>query len=183
MDADLAINHQIYPSDLSYYQELIKYDTPQDPINKCILQAAKKYKVHPDYIYTLSMAEGGTTGKYRKNNDGTHDMGIMQINYERWAIDMPRIGYQVDWRLALKHTCTNIEVGTIIFKHRAKGVQNELTAMANYHWFVNVDKNKPHYVYKKRIARIYLALQQDKERFANTGKLNGKLRCRYASCN
>ncbi|EGQ9239457.1 lytic transglycosylase domain-containing protein [Vibrio vulnificus] len=182
MDANLSIDHIISPTDQSYYEALIQYDTPEVPRNRCILQAARKYSVHPDYIYTLSMAEGGETGKYRKNNDGTHDIGDMQINYERWAIDIERIGFKVDWVMALKHTCTNIEIGAIIFKHRSSGVTDELTAMANYHWYVNTSFNDPHFTYKKRISRIYLDVLKDKQRFTKTGTVNGKLRCRYASC-
>lgn len=181
--ADLPINHTMSDYDVAYYQTLAKSENVRDPIATCLLKAARKYKIHPDYIYTIAMAEGGATGKYRKNNDGTHDMGVMQINYETWAVEFPRIGYKVDWRMTLKNTCTNVEAGTIIYRYRSKGVKDELTAMANYHWYVNAKENKkPHYVYKNRITPIYLALLQDKKEFMTTGKVNAELRCRYANC-
>lgn len=179
----LPLDHDISTYDMAYYQTLAQSQAQREPIANCILRAAKKYNIHPDYIFTLAMAEGGTTGKYRKNNDGTHDMGIMQINYERWAKDMPRIGYQVDWRKVLKNTCSNVEAGTIIFKHRSRNVSDTLTALANYHWYVNVDMNRPHHVYKARVKRIYTDLLRDKQAFIETGKLNTELRCKYAACN
>lgn len=179
---ELAIDHTMTSADSAYYQTLSTHDLPHEPLATCILRAAKKVKVHPDYLYTLSMAEGGRAGKYNQNRDGTHDIGVMQINYERWAVEFPRIGYKIDWRKVLKKTCSNVEAGAIIFRYRAKGVQDELTAMANYHWYSTVKNNGPHLKYKKRVAKIYLALLQDKQKFNQSGDLNPKLRCRYADC-
>ncbi|MEI8659218.1 transglycosylase SLT domain-containing protein [Vibrio sp. Hal054] len=172
----------VSPTDSAYYHQLTRFDTERLPLFNCILYASNKINVHPDYIYTLVMAEGGTMGKYRRNKDGTHDMGIMQINYETWAVDLPRIGWKADWRMVLKNTCSNIELGTIIYQHRAEKAKDELTGLANYHWYSTAKNKGPHFTYKERIERILKDIRADKAKFASTGVVNGTLRCKYANC-
>lgn len=182
MFADIPIDHTMDVKAVSYYEQLGQYLVNQEPLGKCILKAARKVNVHPDYIYTIAIAEGGTSGKYSKNADGTHDMGLMQINYERWWHEAKRIGYQVDWRKVLKQPCTNVLLGSIIYRYRSKPAKGAYEAMANYHWYSMVENKKPHIRYRTRLVPIYEAIVNDRKAYERTGKLNPALRCRYAHC-
>lgn len=185
MIADVPIDHIMTESQISYYEQIAARESSREPIANCILKVSKALNIHANYLYSISMAEGGQTGKYSKNADGTHDMGVMQINYERWAIDLPRIGYSTPptyWRKVLKNTCSNVLVGGIIYRHRAKPAKDALTAMANYHWYSSVKNKAPHIRYKSRISRIYNDIIEDQKSFEKTGKVNYRLRCKYAYC-
>lgn len=164
----IAIDNTITAIDLAYYESKAQHDNKF----KCILRAARHYKIHPDYIYTIVKQEAGTTGKYRRNkSDGTHDMGDMQINYETWAREFARLGYKVDWHRVLTNQCDNIIVGTKIMKIRQGTSNDALTAMANYHWYVTAENNAPHFVYKKEIAIKYRAILKDKQNFISAMQL------------
>ncbi|CCO46790.1 putative transglycosylase SLT domain protein [Vibrio nigripulchritudo SOn1] len=185
MFADIPIDHTMTQNQVSYFEQIAAKESSREPIANCILKVSNVLNIHANYLYSISMAEGGRTGKYSKNADGTHDIGVMQINYERWAVDLPRIGYAVDpsyWRKVLKNTCSNVLVAGIIYRHRAKPANDALTAMANYHWYSSVKNKAPHIRYKKRIARIYKDISADQKSFEKTGKVNIKLRCKYAYC-
>lgn len=161
MVIDLPIDNTIDVTDIQYYEH--KFDTTGDPLYRCILQAAKQWHVHPDYIYVIARQENGTTGKYRKNeSDGTHDVGRMQINYETWAVEFQRLGFHVDWRRVLFDLCDNVSVGTKIIQIRQGSADDALTAMANYHWFASANNNRPHFDYKAKITPIYEKLLTDK---------------------
>ncbi|MCG9579571.1 transglycosylase SLT domain protein [Vibrio tubiashii] len=182
MIADIPIDNQMTPDAISYYETLSEYEVNGEPLGLCILRAARKLDVHADYIYTIAIAEGGESGKYSKNADGTHDMGVMQINYERWWHEIKKIGYQVDWRKVLKQTCSNVLVGGIIYRHRAKPAKGAYEAISNYHWYSMVKNKAPHLRYKARIVPIYEDIVRDRETFQKTGELNIRLRCKYAHC-
>lgn len=182
MIVDIPVDHTMDTVTVAYYDVLSAHLVNNEPLARCVIKAAKKLNVHPDYIYTIAIAEGGTSGEYSKNADGTHDMGVMQINYERWWSEIKRIGYKVDWRKALHQPCTNVQLGGIIFRYRAKPAKGAYEAMANYHWYSSVENKKPHIRYRERLIPIYKAIVADRERFAKTGKYNPSLRCRYAHC-
>ena len=159
----LPIDNTITQTDASYYEYL--YTERRQPLARCVLRAARQFDVHPDYIYAIAKQEAGTTGKYNRNNDGTHDVGQMQINYERWAVEFKRMGYRVDWSRVLHNLCDNVMVGTVIIKHRQSTAKDALTAMANYHYFRNVKHNAPHFRYRRLVGKHYQRLLKDKQRF------------------
>ncbi|WP_390240751.1 transglycosylase SLT domain-containing protein [Vibrio sp. R78045] len=162
---DLPIDNEITVTDVAYYEYL--FEEKGMELAKCTLRAARHYKVHPDYIFTIAKQEAGTTGEYNKNKDGTHDVGKMQINYERWAVEFLRLGFKIDWARVLTNLCDNVLVGTKIIEMRQKSSKNALTAMANYHYFVNGKNPKLHYKYKGHIEKHYLRLQKSKNDFIN----------------
>ncbi|ELP5729309.1 transglycosylase SLT domain-containing protein [Vibrio vulnificus] len=165
---DLPIDNQITSVDVAFYE----MKATHDDAFRCVLRAARHYTIHPDYIYTILKQEAGTTGEYRQNeSDGTHDIGDMQINYETWAREFRRLGYQVDWRRVLKNQCDNILVGTKIIKLRQSTAKDALTAMANYHWFSTASNKQPHLKYKSEILPKYRAILREKQVFISTLQL------------
>lgn len=162
---DLPIDNQITQADVAYYHHLAH--DKKVSIAKCILRAAKHYSVHPDYIYAIAKQEAGTTGKYNRNSDGTHDMGDMQINYERWAVEFKRLGFRIDWKRVLNNQCDNVLVGTKIIQMRQGSAKNALTAMANYHYFEKAKNNAPHYRYKVLVSKHYKTILKDKAAFVS----------------
>ena len=138
---DIPIDNTITSMDLAFYEYKANKG---EKLATCVIKAARHYKIHPDYIYTIAKQEAGTTGEYRRNkSDGTHDMGQMQINYETWAEEFLRLGFKVDWSRVLYDLCDNVFVGTKIIELRQGTAKNALTAMANYHWFVNAKNKAP----------------------------------------
>lgn len=161
---DIPVNNAYTSSDIAFYQ--YKASQTNNPLYGCILRAARKFKVHPDYIYVIAKLENGKTGEYRRNeSDGTHDVGKMQINYETWAREFTRLGFYVDWPRVIHNLCDNVDVGTKIIQLRQKSATNAITAMANYHWFASAKNNKPHMTYRARVTPAYRALIEEKIRF------------------
>ncbi len=160
---ELPIDNDISSIDTAYYEFLAT--ERNDELAHCTLKAARQFSVHPDYIYSIAKQEAGTTGEYRRNADSTHDVGQMQINYERWAKEFIRLGFKVDWVRVLNNLCDNVMVGTKIIELRQSTAKDALTAMANYHYFRNVKNNAPHFRYKKLVGKHYKRLLKDKERF------------------
>ncbi|RYU63796.1 transglycosylase SLT domain-containing protein [Aliivibrio finisterrensis] len=166
---DIPIDNTITSMDLAFYEYKANKG---EKLATCVIKAARHYKIHPDYIYTIAKQEAGTTGEYRRNkSDGTHDIGQMQINYETWAEEFLRLGFKVDWSRVLYDLCDNVFVGTKIIELRQGTAKNALTAMANYHWFVNAKNKAPHFVYRKHITKKYKRLQKEKERFNESNQL------------
>ncbi|MGF1756211.1 transglycosylase SLT domain-containing protein, partial [Vibrio makurazakiensis] len=147
---ELPIDNAINQVDSAYYIHQTKIG---NELGLCVLTAARYFEVHPDYIWTIAQQEAGKTGEFSTNNDGTHDLGQMQINYEVWSKEFDRLGYVVDWTRVFNNLCDNVFVATKIIKMRQKGVSDAYTAMANYHWFYKAKYNRPHLKYKKHIVK------------------------------
>lgn len=47
---------------------------------ECLLTAALGYQIPPDLLVAIRQQEGGQVGKATKNNNGSRDLGPMQIN-------------------------------------------------------------------------------------------------------
>lgn len=169
-DASL-VNNTITHMDMAFYQT----KASRDVFFECLLYSAKQYRVHPDYIYVLYRMEGGSTGKWSKNRDGSRDFGMMQINYEVWSKEFKRHGLNVNWNLVLHDMCSNVQAAAKIIQIRQKSSRYKLTALSNYHWFHSYKKNpKPHYVYKKKLKTRYARIVREKNQFvAKIRKLAG----------
>lgn len=156
------IDNAISRVELAFYADKARESEKFD----CLLYSARRFNIHPDYIYAIAIKEAGTTGKWSTNRDQTRDFGLMQINYETWGAEFERRGIYVNWAAVLHDQCSNIQVATKIIQFRQSTSKYVLTALANYHWMHSYKKNpKPHFVYKKDLKRVLGNIQREKNRF------------------
>ncbi|MDG4549838.1 MAG: lytic transglycosylase domain-containing protein, partial [Candidatus Contendobacter sp.] len=82
---------------------------PTSPVTvACVQQAAVTYGIPEALILAVLETEGGRPGLARRNRDGSHDLGPMQVN-TRWV---RREGLNA--RDLRDHGCYNLHVGAAI---------------------------------------------------------------------
>lgn len=107
-----------------------KWGAPEGEVRACVEKAAQAFEVEPIVIWTLLDVESGTVGKVSRNTNGTVDIGPMQIN----SIHLPRLEkLGVTLEQLRDNLCTNINVGTWIFKQEYARTKNVAQAVASYH--------------------------------------------------
>ena len=97
----------------------------------CINQAAEAYQVPAPLIMAIILTENGQDGTQSKNENGTVDLGIMQIN-SSWAPRFEHSGYTLSD--VTNDPCENVYVGTWILSHCIYNNPADLTtAIGDYH--------------------------------------------------
>lgn len=81
---------------------------------QCIAQSAERYEEPELLLHSIILKEGGQTGRYSSNKDGSYDLGLGQIN-TRW------LGYFAKYGLTpsdiMNQSCTNVAVTAYILKY------------------------------------------------------------------
>lgn len=83
---------------------------PEPVMNKCIGIAAQTYNIEPTVLRALQAQEGGKIGTISRNDNGSFDLGPMQIN----TINLPEIKRAfpfLSWRHIVYEPCINIMIG------------------------------------------------------------------------
>lgn len=76
--------------------------------NYCFEEAGDRYNINPYLLYTIAKIESNLNPKaINKNNNGTYDIGIMQIN-SKWLPVLKRYGITEE---DLYNPCQNVFVG------------------------------------------------------------------------
>ena len=114
---------------------------------ECINQAALHHHVPATMIVSVMQIENGRNGDAIHNKNGTHDLGVMQINTS-W---LPRLQkYSISKESLKNDACLNVDVGAWILAQSIarsegwKGVGNYHSATPKY----NV-------VYSQKVKRKY----------------------------
>ena len=101
---------------------------PTSPVTvACVQQAAATYGIPEALILEVLKTEGGRPGLARRNRDGSHDLGPMQVN-TRWV---RREGLNA--RDLHDHGCYNLHVGTAILARELRAAPDLATGVGNYH--------------------------------------------------
>lgn len=81
------------------------------PHGHCFEEAAQRWSVNEQLLWAIARVESSfKAGAQHSNRDGTHDVGVMQVN----STHLPRLAaHRIDEE-ALRDPCTNIEVGASI---------------------------------------------------------------------
>lgn len=80
-------------------------------VHACWLQAAERYQVSAELLYAIAQTESGLNPQaVGLNRNGTHDIGLMQIN-SAW---LPRLQAHGIAERDLYDPCTSIQVGAWI---------------------------------------------------------------------
>lgn len=124
-------------------------------VDQCIGVVANMYQIDPLPIYLLRDVEGGWEGAVRKNDNGTEDLGPMQVNsihlaeFARYGISREDIRDNVG--------CRNVFVAVSLYvRHLHASEGNAAKAIARYH------SKSPAYasVYLRKIANAIARRKQ-----------------------
>jgi soluble lytic murein transglycosylase-like protein len=106
------------------------------PYYACMVAAATDYRLPVHALPAIQAAEGGSIGSVRANTDGSHDLGLMQVN-TRWILPLARSlslsPQTVTVRLILS-PCFNIACAAAILHIYIKETHgNVWQAIGDYH--------------------------------------------------
>jgi soluble lytic murein transglycosylase-like protein len=109
---------------------------PTSVIATCLMLAAQNYNVPPAVMLGIMHVEGGAIGQAAGPNDnGTYDLGPMQIN-TMWVPQLARF-WNVNPNTALNmvknDACINVNVAAWILRQRLNESGNLTLAIAHYH--------------------------------------------------
>jgi soluble lytic murein transglycosylase-like protein len=127
------------------------------PFYACMLAASAAFHLPVHALPAIQRAEGGWVGAVRPNTDGSHDLGLMQVN-TRWTTPLARATGLPPSRVVtglILNPCFNImAAGAILqfYVHEERG--NVWQAIGDYHSHTP-DLN---IVYKLRVLQEAMAL-------------------------
>lgn len=102
----------------------------------CLLLAAQTYSVPPAVLLGIYQVEGGQVGQeVGPNNNGTYDIGPMQIN-TIWIPELAKywgVSEQTARSWLRDDPCTNVGVAAWIFRNHYNETGNIEKAIAHYH--------------------------------------------------
>jgi soluble lytic murein transglycosylase-like protein len=106
------------------------------PLLACLAAAAAFYHLPPRALVAIQAVEGGRVGLASRNQDGSEDFGLMQVN-SRWlaplsaATGLPATELR---RRLLDDGCFNITVGAAILRVETNAAKGDLgAALGHYH--------------------------------------------------
>lgn len=101
----------------------------------CLMLASQTYSIPPAVLVGIYKAEGGTIGQEVRNDNGSYDLGPMQIN----TVWMPELSQRwgVNETTARKwvrdDACTNVGVAAWILRSHLDETGSLSRAIAHYH--------------------------------------------------
>ena len=120
---------------------------------KCLTIAADAFDVNEFIVLSVLLVEAGYQSPVRKNNDGTFDHGLGQINTVRES-EIAKIG------LSLKDVesdpCKNIIGTSYLLKTEIEEAKDISIGIGNYHYDLKGKWPHNHYSYRQRVFNKYL---------------------------
>lgn len=120
----------------------------------CVLQAASVQHVPPVVILSLMKTEGGRVGAWRTNENGSHDLGPLQINDRTWVPRLARMqfgGNQKEAEAALIYDgCYNVSVGAYIFHRYLEQAGGNIGVAVGYY-----NSHTPYFANRYRVAFLH----------------------------
>lgn len=121
---------------------------------ECIIDASKRFSVPAALILTILDVEGGEVGVRAKNNNGTWDMGPMQVNTCHMEELSP---FGLTEREIEENGCLNIQVGAWLLKRQMTQTGNIAEAVGRYHSWREPHKGR----YQRKAAIAYKQIKAD----------------------
>lgn len=101
----------------------------------CLMLASQTYSVPPAVLVGIYKAEGGQIGQEVRNDNGTYDLGPMQINTvwlpelaDKWGVNE-----QTARKWVRDDPCTNVGVAAWILRSHINETQSLSKAIQHYH--------------------------------------------------
>lgn len=99
-------------------------------LDACFEQAGLRYGIAPQLLRAIAWVESAMDPRaLNANRDGTHDIGLMQVN-SRWLLRLARFGLRPQ---DLWDPCTNVHVGAWILAHAIRRWGYTWEAVGAYH--------------------------------------------------
>lgn len=101
----------------------------------CLMLASQTYDVPPALLVGIYKAEGGKVGQEVVNENGSYDLGPMQINTV-WLPDLSRrwgVSQAKAHQLVRDDACTNVGVAAWILRGHMNETQSIAQALQHYH--------------------------------------------------
>ena len=96
----------------------------------CVLDAARFHRVNPTVLLAIAVVESKIRPTaVHKNANGTHDVGVMQIN----SIHMPELARYGVKQEDLYNGCKNVYMGAWILRKQLDKYGNTWAAIGAYH--------------------------------------------------
>ena len=106
------------------------------PYLACMALVAHVYTLPPRVLPSIHAIEGGQVGTVHPNQDGSEDLGVMQVN-TRWIIPLARytgLGADVVRARLLREPCFNIAAAGAILRTYLDEERGDLMqAIGDYH--------------------------------------------------
>lgn len=118
----------------------------------CLMLASQTYSVPPAVLVGIYKAEGGKVGQEVRNNNGTYDLGPMQINTV-WLPELSKkwgVSESTARKWVRDDACTNVSVSAWILKNHLNETKSLTQAIAHYHSRTPVHGTR----YKRRVIDI-----------------------------
>ncbi|HDQ7021290.1 TPA: lytic transglycosylase domain-containing protein [Escherichia coli] len=122
----------------------------------CLLNASMANNIEPKLLASVILVEGGKNGTVSKNKNGSHDLGIMQINSKAWLPLVSTVffsGNKDKAYTALKNDgCFNISVGAWILSYSIRLENGKIwEGVGRYHSNTTIYKHK----YINKVKQTY----------------------------
>lgn len=127
---------------------------PLHSFNHCFEASAAHYGLDPQILRAIAMTETGMKSHLvgPKNNNGTYDIGLMQIN-SAWLKTLGRYGITEQ---GLFNACTNIQVGSWILANNVSRHGHTWKSVGAY----NAATPSKQLIYVEKVKRNYARVLQ-----------------------
>lgn len=98
----------------------------------CVVSASHRFKLPVDGLLSILLVENGKVGGQKVNENGTYDLGPMQINTVWLGQKSPLYGFVSAEKLK-DDLCTNIHSAAWILASQQRVVKDIWTAVGRYH--------------------------------------------------
>ncbi|EFI3633468.1 lytic transglycosylase domain-containing protein, partial [Escherichia coli] len=107
-------------------------------LSACLINASVANNIDPKLLTAIAVVEGGKPGLVSVNKNGTHDLGVMQINTGAWLKTISNTFFNGDNNQAyirLKNDgCFNIAVGAWILSYSIRNENGDVwEGVGRYH--------------------------------------------------
>lgn len=111
-------------------------ERPTPLTHACLNDVSEKYGIHPVVLSLIYRVEGGKSGYKIQNKDKTHDLGLMQINWERHQKKLEKRG--ITENMVRYNDCLNLAVAAHYVREVTHGIRistprEYFRAIARYH--------------------------------------------------
>ncbi len=130
-------------------------------VPKCLLEATRHYQVDWRIMMALRQVEGGWNGLESPNDNGTFDLGRMQIN-TIWLKNKDLVDRGITRAEIRDNECVNYWVATWIYRKALdRSAGNAWTAAGNYHSATPVFHNR----YLSKVRSVFAQQERDRAAF------------------
>lgn len=112
------------------------YDRPNTPPTfECLHEEAARQKLPPELLLAVMRTEGGRMGQFVRNNNGSYDVGPMQIN-TTWIAKLAKKANTTSENIVMQlayHGCWNMAVGAWILRSAIDESPNDFWRGVGYY--------------------------------------------------